>query len=325
MILVAQLCCAQTHQHVLFVGNSLTYSHNLPGLTTQIASSKGDSMTHFSNTPGGADLSGLYLNPTRLAILTQEPWDVVVFQGQSTEAGASNNLEDLFLLSVCSLVDRASRHGSKAVLYQTYANNNPIGYLQLQEKISRSYHYAGNLTHTAVAPVGDAWLQAYHDDPNPGLHTGDDVHPTIKGAYLSACVFYATLFCNSPIGAWYPAGISSTEATYLQQLAHNQVFLHLSENNLEACSPSVLVPEPMPTENIWVYPNPAQETVRLRLPNATTASLTVMDWTGRVLKNHWLPAQFEHHLNWSNLPSGTYHVRVQTKKEVYHTTIQKIR
>jgi hypothetical protein len=44
----------------------------------------------------------------------------------------------------------------------------------------------------------------------------DDVHPSLLGTYLAACVFYAALFGESPVGAAHPPGLDEASATLLQ-------------------------------------------------------------------------------------------------------------
>ena len=68
-------------------------------------------------------------------------------------------------------------------------------------------------------------------DPKLVLHQPDKSHPSPKGSYLAACVFYATLFDKSPVGL--PAElrrgnrvlvqIAPDEAAALQKIAWQTV------------------------------------------------------------------------------------------------------
>ena len=77
--------------------------------------------------------------------------------------------------------------------------------------------------HAAVAPVGPAWWSVLGSEARPGLWQGDGSHPTRKGTYLAACVFYATIFDESPVGLGYHGGLSADEASTLQQIAASTV------------------------------------------------------------------------------------------------------
>ena len=51
----------------------------------------------------------------------------------------------------------------------------------------------------------------------------DGSHPTVSGTYLAACVFYATIFRQSPEGLSYIDGLSSRDASVLQAEAAGAV------------------------------------------------------------------------------------------------------
>jgi hypothetical protein len=57
---------------------------------------------------------------------------------------------------------------------------------------------------------------------------GKDKHPSPAGQYLNACVFYATIFNDSPVGAATIAGVTEDEALGLQQVAAGVVLQHRS-------------------------------------------------------------------------------------------------
>ena len=78
--------------------------------------------------------------------------------------------------------------------------------------------------HARLAPVGDAWRVALRSDPKLVLHDADHKHPNAAGTYLAACVFYATLFGQSPAGLpGRIAGLSDGDAQRLQAIAWKTV------------------------------------------------------------------------------------------------------
>ena len=74
---------AQQNKNVLFLGNSYTYGNNLPQLLADIAESKGDSLYHDQNTPGGYTLNGHSTNSNSIGKIQLGGWDHVVLQDQS--------------------------------------------------------------------------------------------------------------------------------------------------------------------------------------------------------------------------------------------------
>ena len=69
-----------------------------------------------------------------------------------------------------------------------------------QEKLNDAYLKIAQELGADVAPVGMAWHNARHEDPEVQLYHEDGAHPGPAGSYLAACVFYATLTGNSPVG-----------------------------------------------------------------------------------------------------------------------------
>ncbi len=55
------------------------------------------------------------------------------------------------------------------------------------------------------------------------MYKDDPKHPSIRGTYLAACIFYAALWGTSPVGLSYMAGLPPDEATFLQQVAWDTV------------------------------------------------------------------------------------------------------
>jgi hypothetical protein len=64
---------------------------------------------------------------------------------------------------------------------------------------------------------------------DPGLWQEDGSHPTTKGTYLAACVFYASIFLVSPAGLRYHADLSEADAAQAQLAAATTVLSDLSK------------------------------------------------------------------------------------------------
>jgi hypothetical protein len=66
----------------------------------------------------------------------------------------------------------------------------------------------------------------------------DDVHLTPLGIYYMALVNYASVYRRSPVGAWAPAGVTTTQAQSLQTVAWQAVSNHFNTftaPDLEQC------------------------------------------------------------------------------------------
>jgi hypothetical protein len=216
---VFSLTCAGEETRILFIGNSYTgqIRNAITGLIK--ASPKGDDTEFEFITPGGKTLQFHLETEATTQRIKDGDWDFVVLQDQSqTPAVFPKKFEDA-ARDLDKLIDAA---GAKTVFYQTWGRRdgdkmNPKlfpDYESMQEKLSKSYGDSARRCEAVLAPVGDTWARVRKADPTLGtaLYKDDGSHPSEKGAYLAACVFYVTLFGESPAGIDYRGGLSEDEA-----------------------------------------------------------------------------------------------------------------
>ena len=98
----------------------------------------------------------------------------------------------------------------------------------MQAALAEGYDDLGRRLHASVAPVGLAWAEALRTRPDLSLWEGDGRHPSKLGSYLAACVFYAMLTHRDPRESGFTAGLSSSEARYLQKAAA-KIVLHAAQ------------------------------------------------------------------------------------------------
>lgn len=239
---------------VLFIGNSYTAVNNLPNLVYNIALANGDTILYDSNTPGGSYFNGHKTNPTTLAKIGSTNWDVVVLQEQSQLPTlpieiAGVDYSPPSAADLCELI-RENDTCTDIVFYMTWGRKTGDAsycaevpavctYEGMQLALRDAYLGFAEDNNAVVAPAGMAWKSVIDDDPLIELYSGDESHPNINGSYLTACVFYATLYQKSPIGNTFTAGLTDELANYLQTAAHNIVFdsletWHIGEYDLTA-------------------------------------------------------------------------------------------
>jgi hypothetical protein len=92
-----------------------------------------------------------------------------------------------------------------------------------QERVDGTYLTLSGQLGVPVAPVGYTWYHVHLDHPDIGLWQGDGSHPTAAGTYLAACVFYASIFRQSPDGLRFHGGVADSQAQILQGEAGRRV------------------------------------------------------------------------------------------------------
>jgi hypothetical protein len=220
---------AQDTLRILFIGNSMTFVQDLPGLLTNLASSNGKTIITAQNTPGGYFLSDHVTNPVSLSLMAQG-FDYIVVQEQS-----SGNIQPVIpgspIIRPIGIIDSiAKANCSKILLYATpgYPETHPWSvepYADMQAEIIYKYSMAARSVRAAYLPTAHAFRDVINNYPNiTGMWASPtDYHPGIKGQYLHACVLYSVLYNKSALGSPAPLGISISEASMLQQTAWNQV------------------------------------------------------------------------------------------------------
>ncbi|CNL83636.1 DUF4886 domain-containing protein [Yersinia aleksiciae] len=152
-----------------------------------------------------------------------QKWDVVVLQGNSMEPiSAKEKTRQYFTDSAKEMADIAHKAGSKVVYFMTWANKDKK---EQTDKLAKAYIDIASKTGGYVAPIGLAFSRAIETHPEINLYHSDGNHPSLAGTYLAACVLFATIYDQSPVGGALPVDSDMTEQTAraLQQVAWDTV------------------------------------------------------------------------------------------------------
>jgi hypothetical protein len=205
---------AGVSSHAIFIGNSFTARNDLPGQIAFLAKSRGRSFTSRSVIAGGASLRAHWNTGEAEKAIRAGGFDFVVLQEQSTlpVKNAVRMHENIRLFDDAI---RASR--AKTVLYMTWARRLTP---ETQTALTDAYVRIGKELGATVVPVGTAWQRFLATHDQPVLHDRDGSHPTPAGSFLAACVFYATLFGDNPVGIDVDVpGVDEKGRTLLQKVA----------------------------------------------------------------------------------------------------------
>lgn len=184
-------------KEILFVGNSYTYFWNLPQTVNFMAESQDLQYTVRQSTAGGASLANHWKGEKGLNSVDKIKngnYNIVIIQDLSTQAIDN---PDTLLYYGNKFGDLINSKGAKPYVYMTWSRQwDPY----MQEEISKKYELLAKEINAVIVPVGPAWQRALELRPDLPLYFDDGSHPSTLGTYLSACVFYAVLTGNSPIG-----------------------------------------------------------------------------------------------------------------------------
>ncbi len=240
-LFAAQSVTATTRK-VLFIGNSYTFTNNMPSMLDSIARSMGDTLIYDMSAPGGYTLQQHTTNTTTISKINAQNWDVVVIheQSQMPSFPPSQVATDVYpyatrLDSMVHAHDTCTQ--TMFMMTWGHANGDPMNcpgypaictYDGMQQRLRESYLQMGMDNHAVVSPVGMAFKIMMDSMYIPWLFSVDSSHPIVPGSYLEASVLYASIFHKSNLNSTYTAGIAATDANRLQRIAKKVVFDSLS-------------------------------------------------------------------------------------------------
>lgn len=245
------------HRKVLFLGNSYTYSGNIPLMVAGLASAAGDTLSWDGWFPGGYTLGWQPIahvsDPISLGLIAQGGWDFVVLQEQSQIPVISRLRDSCMYPASISLKNAITATGpcSRILFYLTWGRRfggmqcftpaycSPAfnGFGDMQDSLTLAYKTIADSLSSPIAPVGEAWRYVI-GQYGMVLHEPDLSHPNLNGSYLAACVFYASIFGKPTAGNLFLPGLSPDTALLLQKAADSVTLGHAGVWNLAADSPS---------------------------------------------------------------------------------------
>lgn len=250
-LIVCSLVASAQKTSILWLGNSYTATNNLPATFYNLALSGGDTVEYDTYTPGGYTLNQHSNDATSIQKINSRQWDYVVIQAQSQEPSfppqqvASQTFP--YAQKLDSII-KANNPCTRVVFYMTWGrkygdNMNCAGYPILctfegmQSRLRESYLQMADDNDALCAPAGMAWMRSRQNDSLIELWSGDFSHPVVTGTYLTACVFYGTIFQKPSLGLTYSPISASSTTSFLQAVADTTVFDSLTTWNIGVFDP----------------------------------------------------------------------------------------
>lgn len=243
-------CDGGPQSRVLFIGNSHTYTNDLPSIVRELSCAAGTQVIVDSAAPGGVSFIEHAQDPSTLAAIEADAWDFVVLQDQQQHPGWRLTwVDEESVPAVQTLIDAIAAHRAETRplfsmtwariegdllncdAYQTY----PLActFEGSTRAISEGYALYAERTSAELAPVALAWaaVRADADAPLPSstLWAGDGYHPALPGSYLAASVLVGTMFGVVTASLGYDGGLEESVAAYLRSIADDIVSEHESD------------------------------------------------------------------------------------------------
>jgi hypothetical protein len=212
------------HQ-VLFIGNSLTYTNDLPGTIAALANSVGDTIRVRSVAlPNYALIDHVDGGSNAVDVIRSQKWSMVVLQ-QGPSTLPLNR--DTLVLATQKFDPFIKAAGARSGTFMTWpASDRPGDFPRVLGSSQLAAHTVGGV----LLPVGQAWLSAWAKDAQLPLYGPDGYHPGELGTYLAALVIYegitghdARLLPGRAVVGGRDLNVPEITVRMLQTVAHETV------------------------------------------------------------------------------------------------------
>jgi len=179
---------------VLFIGNSLTYSNDLPSMLEAIAAQAGKRLTADAIAQPNASLEDHFRARTAHAALANGGYQIVIMQqGPSSLPESQANL----LQWTERFASRIRAGGARPALYMVWPDITRSAWF---DDVRNAYSNAALEVDGMFIPAGEAWRAAWRSDPALPLYDADQFHPSPLGSYAAALSMFCELYRQSPVG-----------------------------------------------------------------------------------------------------------------------------
>jgi len=182
------------NMRVLFIGNSLTSTNDLPHMVQALAKAAGKTMTVDSVIIGGSNLEDQWQDGSAQRAIARQRWNVVVLQqGPSSLPDSRAHLRKW-----TKMFDELIREaGARPALYMVWPEQERSFAF---DDVRESYSLAASDVNGIFFPAGEAFRAAWRRDPKAQLFGSDGFHPTVNGTYAAALSIFGVLYRQDPKG-----------------------------------------------------------------------------------------------------------------------------
>ena len=181
---------------VHFIGNSLTFYHDIPGLVRALSHrvSGGRTLQVSSSAFPGVTLEWHFSNGLTSESLKNGHYDYVVLQEQSDRLARDPASSTRDLRAAVRMVREA---GAKPLLYSIMSGTWDS---MIQEDLERRLKLIARTEGAEVVPVSEVWQAFHRRNVKDSVFMPDRHHPSPLGSYLAALTFICAIEGQLPRG-----------------------------------------------------------------------------------------------------------------------------
>lgn len=178
--------------NILFVGNSLTYSNDLPKLVYEYAKTKNKEIsTKMIAKPNYAIIDHLdYGNEVENEINSKRYDFVVIQQGPSSQSEG----RELLFEAGKRFIELCEANDAELVFFMVWPSR---AYYHTFDDVIKNHIEASQAYKAILSPVGKKWKEHFDDTGDFSYYGADQFHPSLKGSSVAAKIIFDSLPISS--------------------------------------------------------------------------------------------------------------------------------
>lgn len=185
---ICSLAFTQPKQsRVLFVGNSLTYSNDLPTMVAELAAADSIKLIHKSFAFPDYSLEDHWNEGRVEEEIENGHYDFVIMQQGPSALDESRILLIEYVKKFSAVCKKAN---AKPVVFMVWPSKTRLFDL---DRVIKNYTDAAKQTGSIICPAGLAWKNSLKNKPELELYSPDGFHPSLAGSHLSALTIYRAI------------------------------------------------------------------------------------------------------------------------------------
>jgi Domain of unknown function (DUF4886) len=209
LLIFSCLSTPPTTIKVLFIGSSMIYTNDMPGMFRDLSESMGKNIFVEHSTAPGAELYDHVESKKTLQKIQSQIWDyVIVSEHNMVLINEERHTEEMHP-SLSELKRIIEESGSRMYIMTNWAakRGGMLPGLETYEKLQDYFiEITGSLAEQydiGRIPVGDTWKVFLRNNEVADLWGSESALPGYIGTYLSVCVLYSSIFGESSEGSAY--------------------------------------------------------------------------------------------------------------------------
>lgn len=237
-------CQQRQPKEVLFIGNSLTYYHDMPAMLQEMLRETHSTITIHQSTEPGVSLYNHLTSEKTINKLNSQSWAFVVLQEGTVRTLIPEVMRYQLKPTVIKLDSIIKIKGGRTILYQSYPISTypqrycypsiiisntlqegdycSVEFLNSDQEFTVIQNSFNDLIHSingSIAPVGSCFESCKKKFPELMLfESAEDTHPSKLGSYMIACVFFRVLTGELVSGINFNAGLDLTDINKIKEI-----------------------------------------------------------------------------------------------------------